>query len=69
MGKWIRQFHRWMAIAFTIGFLINSAVIFMAKGEQPPTYVYSFVLVPLFLLLPTGLYMLVGPWLKSARKT
>lgn len=61
LSKWIRQFHRWMALAFTIGFVVNSAVIFTLKGEQPAFWVYLLVLIPLFLLLPTGLYMYVRP--------
>jgi hypothetical protein len=56
-----------MAIAFTLGFIINSIVIAMAKGAQPPTWVYFFALVPLFLLFPTGLYMFFQPYVGKRR--
>ena len=59
-NKWIRQFHRWMAVAFTLGFIVN---LFALKGgEQAPFWVYLTVLIPLFLLFPTGLYMFVLPY-------
>lgn len=56
----IRRAHRWIAIAFTLGFLLNSVVIMMSEG-QPPGWIYLFAIVPLFLLFFSGLYMLVMP--------
>lgn len=56
----IRQFHRWMAIAFTLGFIVNLVALALAQGE-PDARLYLLVLIPLFLLMPTGLYMLVLP--------
>ena len=56
----IRQFHRWMAIAFTLGFIANLVALAFAPGE-PDARLYLLVLIPLFLLMPTGLYMLVLP--------
>jgi hypothetical protein len=56
---WIRQIHRWLAIAFTIGVIANFAVY----GQEPyPIWAGVMALVPLFLLLPTGLYMFVQPY-------
>ncbi|HVJ02106.1 MAG TPA: hypothetical protein VM662_07985 [Sphingomonas sp.] len=56
---WIRQAHRWLAILFTLGFTLN---LFIAmSGKQPPFWVYLPALIPLFLLLPTGLYLWVLP--------
>ncbi|MDQ8757565.1 hypothetical protein RCO27_15150 [Sphingosinicella sp. LHD-64] len=63
---WIRQFHRWMAVAFTLGFIVNLAVAM--QGTQPAFWVYLLVLIPLFLLLPTGLYMFVLPYTVKWRK-
>ncbi|MVA96929.1 hypothetical protein GN330_06650 [Nitratireductor sp. CAU 1489] len=57
---WIRQLHRWLSIAFTAGFLVN--IYAMSGGQEPAFWVYLLVLVPLFLLLPTGLYMFVLPY-------
>ncbi len=62
---WIRQFHRWMAAAFTLGFIIN--LLALGGGEQPAFWVYLLVLVPLFLLLPTGVYMFALPYVARWR--
>ena len=63
---WIRQFHRWMSVAFTLGFIVN--LIVAMGGVQPAFWVYLLVLVPLFLLLPTGLYLFVLPYTVKWRK-
>lgn len=63
---WIRQFHRWMSVAFTLGFLVNLVV---AMGSiEPDFWVYLLVLIPLFLLLPTGLYLFALPYTVKWRK-
>ena len=62
----IRQFHRWMAIAFTLGFIINVVALAQAQGE-PDVRVYFLVLIPLFLLFPTGLYMFALPYVARLR--
>jgi hypothetical protein len=58
-NQWIRQIHRWLAIAFTATVVAN--FIAMAMGEPPPWIVYS-PLPPLALLILTGLYMFVLPY-------
>ncbi len=59
MSSWIRQTHRWLAIAFTAGFAVN----FMAwRHGQPPMWIVSLFLIPLLLLLVTGLYLFVLPY-------
>ncbi|MTD95364.1 hypothetical protein GIW81_13575 [Hyphomicrobium sp. xq] len=65
-STWIRQFHRWLSIAFTVTVIANFFA--MSLGEPPAWVVYS-PLLPLFLLLFTGLYMFVLPYAKrhSAR--
>jgi hypothetical protein len=56
----IRQVHRWLSIAFTVTVIAN----FVAMGlGQPPAWVVYSPLLPLFLLLFTGLYMFVLPYL------
>jgi cellulose synthase/poly-beta-1,6-N-acetylglucosamine synthase-like glycosyltransferase len=55
----IRQIHRWLSIAFTATVIAN--FVAMALGEPPALVVYS-PLLPLFLLLFTGLYMFVLPY-------
>lgn len=64
-NHWIRQSHRWLSIAFTLGFLIN--LVFAVSGTEPDVWVYFLALVPLFLLLPTGLYMFALPYFSRRR--
>ncbi|MCW6007385.1 hypothetical protein K1W54_22980 [Micromonospora sp. CPCC 205371] len=59
-SKWIRQFHRWMAIAFTTSVVIVTAVVL--TQDEPAEWVYLSPLLPLFLLLGTGLYLFVLPY-------
>jgi hypothetical protein len=60
VSKWVRQTHRWLSIIFTATVIANFIV--MAVGEPPAWVVYS-PLPPLFLMLVTGLYMFVLPYL------
>lgn len=62
---WIRQGHRWLAIAFTVGFVAN----LFALGAQPvPGWVYALVLAPLFFLFASGLYLFALPYLARGRR-
>jgi uncharacterized protein YndB with AHSA1/START domain len=58
-NNWVRQIHRWLSIAFTATVIANFAA--MGLGEPPAWVVYT-PLLPLFLLLFTGLYMFVLPY-------
>jgi cellulose synthase/poly-beta-1,6-N-acetylglucosamine synthase-like glycosyltransferase len=58
-NTWVRQIHRWLSIAFTLAVIAN--FVAMGLGEPPAWVVYS-PLLPLFLLLFTGLYMFVLPY-------
>jgi hypothetical protein len=59
MATWIRQSHRWLSIAFTVTVIAN----FVTRGRgEPPVWVVYSPLVPLFLLLFSGLYMFVLPY-------
>jgi hypothetical protein len=62
-NKWLRQIHRWLSIIFTATVIAN--FVAMALGEPPAWVVYS-PLLPLFLLLLTGLYMFVEPYAAKA---
>ena len=64
-NNWIRQIHRWLSIAFTATVISN--FVAMALGEPPALVVYS-PLLPLFLLLFTGLYMFVLPYATKLRE-
>ena len=58
-NKWIRQIHRWLSIIFTTTVVAN--FVAMGLGEAPMWIVYS-PLLPLFLLLFTGLYLFMLPY-------
>ena len=60
----IRQLHRWLSIIFTVTVIAN--FIAMAMRKAVPWVVYS-PLLPLFLLLFTGLYMFVLPYAAKRR--
>jgi hypothetical protein len=62
MNKLIRQVHRWLAVLFTVGFIANIVAIFGMGQQQPPVLVGMMALVPLILLLLTGLYMFALPY-------
>jgi hypothetical protein len=62
----IRQSHRWISIAFTLTVIANFVVRGMRPGEPPPWITYA-PLLPLALLLFTGLYLFVVPYLGRRR--
>jgi hypothetical protein len=61
-SKWIRQTHRWMSIAFTVTVIANFIALAKGGGTMPPPWVVYSPLLPLALLLLTGLYMFVLPY-------
>jgi hypothetical protein len=66
----IRQFHRWVSIAFTITVIANFIALARRTGVPPPWVTYS-PLLPLALLLFTGLYLFALPYAakwRSGRK-
>ena len=65
-SKWIRQSHRWVSIAFTVTVIAN--FVAMAQGEPPPWVTYS-PLLPLAVLLFTGLYLFMLPYLTRRRSS
>lgn len=58
-SRWIRPFHRWVSIAFTLTVIANFAV--RAKAPPPDWLTYS-PLLPLAFLLLTGLYLFALPY-------
>lgn len=59
MNKRIRQIHRWLSIVFTVTVIANFAAL--SQGEPPAWVTYS-PLLPLFLLLFSGLYLFALPY-------
>ena len=58
-NKRLRQTHRWLSIAFTVSIVVT--VVALAHAE-PIVWVSYVPLLPLALLLITGLYMFAQPY-------
>jgi hypothetical protein len=58
-NAWIRQVHRWLSIAFTVAVIIN--IVAMTQKE-PAMWVGLLALLPLVLLLLSGLYLFALPY-------
>lgn len=67
MNHWIRQIHRWVSVLFTLTVLANFVAIGVGQGEEPPALVTYSPLLPLALLLFTGLYLFALPYAKRWR--
>ncbi len=63
----IRQTHRWVSIAFTLTVIANFVAMAVRPGQQPPPAVTYAPLLPLFLLLLTGLYLFVLPYISKKK--
>ena len=64
----IRQTHRWLSIIFTLTVIANFVAIFQAHGEMPPAWITYSPLLPLALLMFSGLYLFVLPYLAKWRQ-
>jgi hypothetical protein len=66
-ARWVRPFHRWVSIVFTLTVAANFIAMAVGRGSPPPWITYA-PLLPLALLLLTGLYLFALPYL-GARGT
>jgi hypothetical protein len=64
-NTWVRQTHRWLSIAFTVTVIAN--FVALAQGA-PPVWVTYSPLLPLALLLLTGLYLFALPYATRRRR-
>ena len=64
-NAWVRQAHRWTSIIFTlvVGALFALFALFalLGLGREPAQWAYLLPLLPLALLLVTGLYLFALP--------
>ena len=58
-NAWVRQIHRWLSIAFTVAVIINIVALVQ---KEPAVWVGLLALLPLALLMLTGLYLFVLPY-------
>lgn len=59
MNAWIRQIHRWLSIAFTVAVIVNIVALIQKSSA---VWIGILALIPLALLLLTGLYLFVLPY-------
>lgn len=59
MNAWIRQIHRWLSIAFTLAVIVNIVALVQKSSA---VWIGILALIPLALLLFTGLYLFVLPY-------
>ena len=62
MNIWVRQIHRWVSIIFTVTVIANFVAIAQASGGMPPAWITYSPLLPLALLLFSGLYLFALPY-------
>ena len=62
----IRQIHRWLSIVFTVTVIANFVALAQG-GKMPPPWITYAPLFPLALLLFTGLYLFVLPYVTRWR--
>lgn len=64
MSKWMRQIHRWLSIIFTLSVIANFVAMGVQGAQRQPDAITYSPLPPLFLLMLTGLYMFVLPYMR-----
>ena len=64
-GTRVRQIHRWLSIAFTVTVL---ATVIALVQPEPVVWVSYLPLLPLLLLLTTGLYLFAVPYTAKWRR-
>jgi heme A synthase len=61
---WIRQFHRWVSVAFVVAVIATT----IALAQKKPIVWMSYApLLPLALLAITGVYLFVLPYVAKGR--
>jgi ABC-type polysaccharide/polyol phosphate export permease len=61
----VRQIHRWLSVAFTVTAVLVAVVV--STQEDPSAWVYLSPLLPLTVLVVTGLYLFVLPYAARRR--
>jgi hypothetical protein len=66
-SAWVRQIHRWVSMVFTV--LVVIVTLAFVVQQQPAEWLVYSPLLPLGLLLLTGLYLFALPYLKRRPST
>ncbi|HEV7278506.1 MAG TPA: hypothetical protein VGN80_19680 [Devosiaceae bacterium] len=64
-NKWIRQGHRWLGMILVATVIVASFAA--ATGQREDSWLFYLPLPPLFLLMFTGVYMFILPYLSKWR--
>ena len=64
MNGWIRQFHRWVSAIFTV---IVLALFAVQAFATPAEWVFYLPILPLLLLMASGIYLFLRPYLRKGR--
>lgn len=62
MSRYIRQTHRWLSIIFTVTVIGNIVALVQTRGDMPPSWLTYSPLLPLALLMFSGLYLFLVPY-------
>lgn len=69
MNVLVRQIHRWISIIFTLTVIANFVALAQGSGTMPPAWITYSPLLPLFLLMISGLYLFALPYLVRWRRS
>ena len=58
-SRWIREVHRWLSIVFTAAVVVN---VFASVQKKEALWIGLLALVPLMVLMLTGLYLFGLPY-------
>ena len=67
-SRWVRRSHRWISMAFTLTVIANFVAMGIGHGAQPPAWITYSPLLPLALLVLSGLYLFALPYVGRARR-
>ena len=65
MKLWIRQLHRWVSMIFTV--LVLALFATQAMQMHVAEWVFYLPLLPLLLLMLSGLYLFALPYIRRRR--
>jgi hypothetical protein len=62
LSNFVRQTHRWVSIVFLVTVIANFVALAQGGGAMPPPWITYAPLLPLALLMFSGLYLFVLPY-------